>query len=190
MRSALLSPRLLNCSQIAVSILCLIVAGCGRNVGDYLNRGAKQYAAGRYADATIDYRKALQKDAKSGAAYYGLGRSLLKQEKAPDAFDAIRQAVALAPENMDAKRLLTDLALPAYLSDSRRPKFLYDTLNGLAAQFLAKDANSYDGFRLKAYLAVSDRNAVDAEAYFRRANQIKPMPARCRAGARADFASR
>src|ERR1022692_502126 len=100
MRSALLSktaPRAVNCRPIAVSILCLLVAGCGRNASDYVNRGAKQYAAGRYADATIDYRKALQQDAKSGAAYYGLGRSLLKQEKAPDAFDAVRQAVALAP---------------------------------------------------------------------------------------------
>ncbi len=168
-------PRLMNCRQIAVSILFLLVAGCGHNASDYLNRGAQQYAAGRYADAAINYRKALQKDVKSGAAYYGLGRSLLKEEKAPDAFNAIRQAVELAPENTDAKLLLTDLALPAYLSDSRRPKFLRDTLDGLAAQFLAKDPNSFDGFRLKAYLAVTDRNAIDAVAYFRRANQIKPM---------------
>jgi predicted Zn-dependent protease len=169
------SPRSINCRPIVVSVLCLLAAGCGRNVSDYLKRGAKHYAAGRYADASINYRKVLQKDAASGPAYFGLGRSLLKQDDAPGAFDAIRQAVKLAPGNMDAKRLLTDLALPAYLSDSRHPTFLYDTLNGLAADFLAKDANSYDGFRLKAYLAVADHNSIDSVAYFRRANQVKPM---------------
>jgi Flp pilus assembly protein TadD len=165
----------MNRGQVAVSILCLLLAGCGRNASDYVHRGAKLYAAGHYADATINYRKAIQKDPKSGAAYYGLSQSLLKEDKAPDAFDAIRRAVELAPENMDAKRLMTDLALLAYLSDSGRPKFLYDALNRLAAQFLAKDSNSFEGFRLKGYLAVTDHNTVDAVTSFRRANQIKPM---------------
>jgi Flp pilus assembly protein TadD len=165
----------MTCRQVAIPVLCLLTAGCVHNAGDYLKRGAKQYAAARYGDAAISYRKAIQKDPTSGAAYYGLGRSLLKVENTPAAFDAIRQAVELEPDNMDAKLLLKDLALASYLSDSRHPKFLRDTLDGLAAQFLAQDVDSFDGFRLKAYLAVTDHNAVDAVACFRRANQIKPM---------------
>jgi len=165
----------MNCRPIAFSLLCLLVAGCGRNAGYYLDRGAKQYAAGRYADAAITYRAAIQRDATLGAAYYGLGRSLLKTQNLPDAFEALRQAVERAPDNMDAKRLLADLALTAYLNDSRRPKFLRDTLTDLAAQFLGNDVESFDAFRLKAYLAVADHDTKDAEAHFRRASQIKPM---------------
>jgi tetratricopeptide (TPR) repeat protein len=165
----------MNGGRLAVSILCLLAVGCGHNAGYYLNTGAEHYAAGRYAEAAIAYRKAIQKDATLGAAYYGLGRSLLKMERLADAFDAIRQAVQRAPENMDAKRLLADLALTAYLSDSRHPKVLRDTLDHLAAEFLGQDVESFDGFRLKAYLAVTDRNAVDAAAYFRQASRIKPM---------------
>jgi len=165
----------MNRTQVAVSILCLFVAGCGHNAGYYVDRGAKQYEAGHYADAAITYRKALQKDARLGAAYYGLGRSLLKTQNLPDAFEALRQAVERAPDNMDAKRLLADLALTAYLNDSRRPKFLRDTLTDLAAQFLGNDVESFDAFRLKAYLAVADHDTKDAEAHFRRASQIKPM---------------
>jgi tetratricopeptide (TPR) repeat protein len=165
----------MNYGQIAVSVLCLLVAGCGHNAAYYLNRGAKQYAAGHYADAAIVYRKALQKDATLGAGYYGLGRALLKMGNAPDAFEALRQAVERAPDNMDAKRLLADLALASYLSDNRRPKFLRDTLDDLASQFLGNDVESFDGFRLKGYLAVADHNATDAAAYFRRASQTSPM---------------
>ena len=80
-----------------------------------------------------------------------------------------------APDNMDAKRLLADLALTAYLSDSRHPKLLRDTLDDLAAQFLGNDVESFDGFRLKGYLAVADRDTKEAEEYFRRANRTKPM---------------
>ena len=81
----------------------------------------------------------------------------------------------LEPEDTEAKRLLADVALPAYLSDSRHPKLLHDALRGLAAQFLIHDVDSFDGFRLEAYLAVSEGNATTALADFRRANQIKPM---------------
>src|SRR5579863_7074235 len=101
----------MNCWQIAVFILCLLTSGCVQNARDYVNRGAQQYAAGHYLDAAISYRKALQKDANSSVAYYGLARSLVKEDQGPEAFDAIRRAVELAPGNMDAKRLLADLAL-------------------------------------------------------------------------------
>ena len=161
--------------RMAAAVSCLLTAGCGRSASDYIDRGSKAYGEGHYADAAIDYRKALQKNPRSGDAYYGLGRSLLKAEKLPDAFDAMRHAVELVPGNMEAKRVLADLALTAYLSGSRRSGFLRDTLDRLAAQFLAKDGDSFEGFRLKAYLAVTDRRTSDAITYFRRANRIRPM---------------
>ncbi|MDP9170691.1 MAG: tetratricopeptide repeat protein, partial [Acidobacteriota bacterium] len=37
------------------------------------------------------------------------------------------------------------------------------------------DIESFDGLRLKGYLAVTDHNSTDAAAYFRRASRIQPM---------------
>jgi tetratricopeptide (TPR) repeat protein len=164
----------MNKWQILLPMLCIVV-GCGRNATYYLSVGAKQYEAGRYEDAIINYRKAIQKNASMGDAYYGLGRTLLKQQKGREAFAALEKAVVLAPDNLDAKRLLADVELAAYVGDSRRPKALYDKLTDLAAQFLSKNANSYDGLRLKGYLAETDRKLPEAVAYFRRANELKPM---------------
>ncbi len=161
--------------RFPVAVLCLLAAGCGRSVSYYLDTGAKQYEAGKYDDAVINYRKAIQKSSNSGEAYYGLGRSLLKQQKAGEAFGVLKKAVELAPDNMDGKLLLANVALSGYLADSRRPKVLYDLLGSLAAQFLTKDPNSFDGLRLKGHLALSDRNLAGAAAYFRHANQVKPM---------------
>ena len=165
----------MNRWQILVPMLCLVAGGCGRNANHYLSLGAKQYEAGRYEDAIINYRKATQKNASMADAYYGLGRTLLKQQKVREAFASLERAVVLAPDNIDSKRLLADLVLAAYIGDSRRPKALYDKLTGLAAQFLSKDSNSYDGLRLKGYLAETDHNLAEAVAYFRRANDVKPM---------------
>jgi tetratricopeptide (TPR) repeat protein len=165
----------MNGWQISIPLLCLLGASCGRSARHYFDIGAKQDEAGRYDDAIINYRKAIQKNANMADAYYGLGRTLLKKQKTRESFAALERAVALAPDNMDAKRLLADLALAAYLGDSRRPKVLYDKLTGLAGQFLSKNSNSYDGLRLKGYLAETDHNLAEAAPYFRRANEVKPM---------------
>ena len=60
--------------RLIVPVVCLLAAGCGRSVSYYVATGAKQYDAGRYDDAVINYRKALQKNSSSADAYYGLGR--------------------------------------------------------------------------------------------------------------------
>jgi tetratricopeptide (TPR) repeat protein len=151
------------------------MGGCGRSASHYLSLGAKQYEAGRFDDAIINYRKAIQKNTNMADAYYGLGRTLLKQQKPREAFAALEKAVQLAPDNLDAKRLFADLTLTAYMSDSRRPKVLYDKLTDVAAQFLSKNPNSYDGLRLKGYLAETDRKLPEAITFFRRANEVKPM---------------
>src|SRR4029077_5384554 len=40
---------------------------------------------------------------------------------------------------------------------------------------IANDPNSYDGLRLKGYLAASEKKFKDAEEFFRKANLAKPM---------------
>ena len=53
---------------------CLTLVGCSRdpNVAKkrYLENGNKYFAKGKYKEASIMYRNALQKDQRYGLAYY------------------------------------------------------------------------------------------------------------------------
>jgi tetratricopeptide (TPR) repeat protein len=67
----------------AISIpLLLVLAGC-RSANSYLEKGNAAYARGQFADASLNYRKAIQKNADFGEAYYRAGLSEMKQNKAP-----------------------------------------------------------------------------------------------------------
>ncbi|HLK50603.1 MAG TPA: tetratricopeptide repeat protein [Bryobacteraceae bacterium] len=160
--------------RIGVFALLVLAAGCGKSPRQYVDAGDRFLAAHKYADASINYRNAIQKDSRFAEAYYGLGKSYLAQGKAREAYAAFARTVELAPQNMDAKRQLANLALAGYLADRRRPKNLYDQLNKLAADFLSRDPNSYDGLRLKAYITLNDNQRAEALGYFRKALQVKP----------------
>ena len=160
--------------RIGVFVLLLLAVGCGKKPQQYLEAGNRFFEAHKYEDAAINYRNAIQKNPNLAEAYYGLGKTFLAQGKAREAYAAFGRTVELAPQNMDAQRQLANLALAAYLSDNRRPKNLYDQLNKLAAGFLARDANSYDGLRLKAYITLNDNQRAEAIGYFRKALQVKP----------------
>src|SRR5690348_5752727 len=160
--------------RIGVFALLVLAVGCGKSPRQYADAGNRFFQARKYADASINYRNAIQKDAKFADAYYGLGKTFLAQGKPREAYLSLTRAVELAPQNMDAKKDLANLALAAYVSDRRRPKNLYDQLNKLASDFLARDPNSYDGLRLKAYITLNDNQRTEAIGYFRKALQVKP----------------
>ena len=162
---------------LTVALMCGLVlssAGCRRSLGDYLKKGNEYHDSGKYADASIQYRKALQRDPNSGEAHYRLALSEIKLNRLNDAHRLLRRAVELMPDHQDAKARLADLSLVGYLADSRRPKVLHDEVAKLADQLLAKNPSSFDGLRLKGSLALLDRKPVEAIARFRKANQIKP----------------
>jgi tetratricopeptide (TPR) repeat protein len=140
----------------------------------YLARGNQLFEAGKYADASINYRKAIQKDPRFGEAYYRLGLTALKQGDANQAYMAFTQAVELLPDNDDAKEKLGDLCLSAYLQDPRRPQKLYDQVARLTEKLLARNSNSYAGLRFKGILARTDRKPEEAIALFRKALLVKP----------------
>jgi tetratricopeptide (TPR) repeat protein len=159
--------------------ICIVVAsllslsGCTTKQS-YISKADKLFKVGKYADASINYRKAIQKDPQSGEAYYGLGLSSLKQDDAKQAYTALSRAVELLPGNDDAKEKLGELCLSAYLTDPRRPQSLYKLIAQLAGKLLAKNPNSFEGLRLKGYVALVDRKPEEAIALFRKALQIKP----------------
>ena len=144
-------------------------SGCGKSASQYLERGNKLFADGKYEDASLNYRNAIKKDSNNGEAHYRLALALLKQRKAGEAFQELNRAVDLSPKNTQAKVDLAGLCLAAYAQDPRRPPALYNRATALTDQLLAANANSVDGLRLKGTIAVLDKRLADAIASFRRA---------------------
>ena len=156
-----------------VIILALLACqGCGWNPfgtkEEYVRRGRAFVAQEKYSDAALQFRKALQKDDQYGEAYLAYGGLLLRTNGPADAFPVLSKAVELMPQSDEAKVALGRVAITALLGNSRRPQNYYQTASRMSAALLEKDPNSFEGLRLKGYLAVADAHTKDTIDYFSR----------------------
>ena len=170
-----------NRSRIAVAALLLSMAALAGCFGDseaakkrLLETGNKYYDTGKFKEASIIYRKVLQKDQRYGEAYYRLGLSELKQGRYGEAVRWLRRASELQPENDDAHAKLGDLYLTIYLADRSKYKQLLVDFQELADRLLKRSPRHFEGLRMKGYLAVANENWKEAIASFEQADQIKP----------------
>jgi tetratricopeptide (TPR) repeat protein len=149
------------------------LAGC-RSAFNYFEKGNSAFAEGKFAEATLDYRAAIQKDPSFGEAYYRAALSELKQNKAAQALEDLQTAVRLLPASDTAKTDLTNLLLGAYVGDSKRPKFLYDLLVKYSNEWLKRDPDSMQGLRIKGYLAMLEQRPEEAAELLRHAHASHP----------------
>jgi tetratricopeptide (TPR) repeat protein len=167
--------KLITATTILWCTLTICTTACRQSLQSYLTKGNQLFDSGNNEEAILNYKKALQKDARFGEAYYRLALAELKTGNGRDAYAALVSANRLLPDRMDIKASLADLLLLSYARDGTRPVGFYTQLNKLAEEFLAKDKHSYDGLRIKAYLAWSDGHFKEAEDLFSQANAAKPM---------------
>jgi tetratricopeptide (TPR) repeat protein len=156
--------------------VCVVIVAFGAGTAciatkqSYVSKGNKLYDAGKYADASLNYRKAIQKDSNFGEAYFRLGLAAIKQNQAREAYDSLFRAVQLLPNRVDVTEKFADVCLSFYLADPS--KALYQQIKQISDELLSKNADSYEGWMLKGYLASTDRKPKDAIAFFRKALQI------------------
>jgi tetratricopeptide (TPR) repeat protein len=151
--------------RLVVVLAALTLVACSRdpNVAKkrYLENGNKYFAKGKYKEASIMYRNALQKDQRYGLAYYHLALTDLKLGRVPNAIGELRRAVELIPkdqpEHVESEVRLAEI----YIAFTREDQFLNE-VDGIVKDLFARDANSYDGHRLSA-----DLDFVRAQASFR-----------------------
>ncbi|HKV42941.1 MAG TPA: tetratricopeptide repeat protein [Blastocatellia bacterium] len=158
---------------VPVLLMLLCMTACVHTAADYVKQGNSFFAKEKYQDASISYRNAIKKDPKNGEAYYRLGLVAIKLGHIGDAIPVLFQALELQPNNQDARFKISDIYLNTYLLDASHPQFLYAKLTTLSDEFLAKNPSSFQGLRLKGYLALSDRKPAEAAGYFKRAYEIK-----------------
>ena len=164
------SRALLACA-IAVAALCL---SCVRSASTYITRGNQFYQRGKFEDASLNYRKAIRQDPNLAEGYYRLALSLLKENKSEEVLPNLTRAQELSPNNIAAKETLADLLLSLYLNTPSRPKTWYDQLIKLSDDLLSNNANSYQGHRVKGYLAFLESKPEEALAHFQRAAHVAP----------------
>lgn len=163
---------------LTVLPLFLIVASCSRDPKAQalraVNNGNKFFDKGKYREAALMYRRALQSDLKDGEAYYRLGLTELKLSDPGAAVHALRRAVELEPKNTDALTKLADLYLIASYSDKSHAAEYLKEVKDLSDKLLKQDPNSYDGHRILGQMALAGGRFPEAVAEFQKANTIKP----------------
>ncbi len=156
-----------------VCIMMLAITACTTKRG-YVEKGNILFDQGKYEDASINYRNAVQKDPNYGEAYYRLGLAEIKLDKPLDAYNALFRASQLLPNNIEVKEKFGGICLEYYLRDAKRPQRLYKQIQQTSTELLARDPSSFEGLREKGFLAHEDRKPQEAIAYFRRALLGRP----------------
>jgi tetratricopeptide (TPR) repeat protein len=152
----------------------IAMSGCSATKEVYLAKGNQSFTAGKYEEASLNYRKAIQKDPNFGEAYYRLGLTAIKLNQGPLALEALFQAVQLQPGNVDAKEQFGDVCLSFYLADASHPQALYTQITKISDELLSKNGNSYAGLMLKGYIASTDRKLPQAIEFFQKALRVNP----------------
>ncbi|MFN7992773.1 MAG: tetratricopeptide repeat protein [Bryobacteraceae bacterium] len=137
--------------RLIVVVAAFALVSCSRdpNVAKkrYLENGNKYFSKGKYKEASIMYRNALQKDQRYGLAYYHLALTDLKLGRIPNALGELRRAIELIPkdqpEHLDSQIRLAEI----YIAFTRDEAFLTE-VDGIIKELLQRDPNSYDGHRL------------------------------------------
>jgi tetratricopeptide (TPR) repeat protein len=169
-----LSRGLNNPYAVSLAVLCLVATGCSTSPSAWVERGKKASAAAKYAEAEIDYLKATQAKADFGEAWYGLGLAQSRQGHLGGALRSLTRASELLPTREDVAVSLAETSMAIYLTSPTRSAPLYQQVVTTSADLLKRDPNSYDGIRLKGYVAMIDRHYPEAIELLRKADSMKP----------------
>jgi tetratricopeptide (TPR) repeat protein len=152
-----------------VAVFFLLISCGGHDAFEHLEKGNSYADEGKYQEASIHYRNSIQKDPTLAEAHYRLGVVEGKLGKLIEAEVALREALSLAPDHVEANSKLADLYLSAYVTQPGSRRFVTEQLEVISERLLAKDPNSYEGFRIRGYLAMAKRKPEEAVALLRRA---------------------
>lgn len=163
----------------ALLLLCLAsLAGCAsrsrEDAARYLEKGKQALRQGRLTDASVELRKAIQKNATVAEAHYLYGVVEQRQESFGSAYRALSRATELDPALLPARIALADVCRRLYLLDPERPAFLRDQWKSQLDAINRRAPDSFDALRLGAYLALADDDRARALRMFQQAEAAAP----------------
>lgn len=142
---------------ICTALAALILVSCNRDPNylkqKYVDSGNKYFEQKRYNEASIMYRKAIEKDRKFGTAYYHLALVDLQLGQVANAVPALRRAFESLPQGTpdanDATLKLCEILLMA-AQQAKDPHEVLSEVQPMVDGLLKKNPNSWEGHKLNA----------------------------------------
>ena len=156
---------------LLVSLLAL--AGCTnpeKAKAEHLAKADAYLKDGKFQEASIEYRNALQIDDRLAAAHWGLAQAYEGLNRFQEAFEELRRTVDLDPNNLDARLKLGNF----YIAGSKGRTDLIAEAERLAKEILAKDPNHVEGHILMGSVLFAQGQKDKAFEELNRAISINP----------------
>lgn len=158
--------------SLAITVV-MLSAALGACKGDpqaearqHLDKGNQQASAKRFAEAIIEYRRAVQADPRLGEARLQLAHAYATTGDGLNAMREYVRAADLLPENVDAQRRAGTFML---LSNQ------FQDAQGLADRMLTRDPKSVEGHILRANALAGLKDLEGAVATFEKAIELDPQ---------------
>lgn len=140
----------------------------------FVGNGKKYFDKGKYKQASIMYRRALQKDPRNGEAWFGLGQTNIAEGSYFEALRDFQRASDLeGPHKLEATARVGDLDFTFFTANPQH-KELLEELKLSKDTLLKADKNSYDGWRLSGYYDITQKDLKSAVEHLKKANATKP----------------
>ncbi|MBZ5623342.1 MAG: tetratricopeptide repeat protein [Acidobacteriia bacterium] len=140
----------LRTNRVGVFLAVLILAACSRDPATekaaFLTSGEKYAKAGKYQEAVIEFRNAIEIDPRSAEAHYQLASAYLKLKATPQAYRELLTTVELDPQNSEAQLQLATL----FISGRK-----YDEAQKAAEKVIAADPRN-----ARAHMVLGEKHAA------------------------------
>lgn len=178
-------------------VVCLILVlflSCASNPeaqkGKLLATGNAYLERGKFREASLLFRRAIQVDRRYGEAYYRLGVAESSLGRYAEALRAFQRAVDLLPDNSEAFDRLADLYLTAYQTDPERFSKFLDDLEALAKRAETHQVSPLAVDRARGFLELARRNVQQGIELLRKAYSLDPSDRRVVLGLAAALSGR
>jgi len=161
------------------TLLCVLFAavlsfgGCTnpeKAKAEHVSKGEAYLKDEKFQEASLEFRSAVQIDDTFAPAYWGLARAYEGLQRGPEMIEALRRAVILDGNNLDARTKLGNY----YLAGAKgRPEYISEA-DRIAKEILQKDANHIEGHILMGSVLFSQNQKDKAYEELNHAIQLDP----------------
>ena len=136
----------------------------------HVARGQALLKDKKFQEASLEFRNALQIDDKLADAHWGLANAYEGLQRYQEAFEEMKQVVALDPNNLDVRVRLGNY----YLMGSKQSPAAIAEAERMAKEVLQKDPNHIEGHILMGSVLFAQDHKTEAFAELNRAIEIDP----------------
>lgn len=143
-----------------------------------LQTGNAYYEKGKYKEASLIYRRALQYDRRFAEAYHRLGLAEMAAGRYAEGMQALQRAADLEPGNPEVYERLSDLYLAFYQSDPKRLEQFLDEVEALTVRAEAHRVEPRLTRRVRGFIEIGRGRFDQAIASLREARRLDPSDTR------------